>query len=83
MLPFENAIAGYCRETGNHVLYRVTPIYKQDNLVAFGVLLEALSVEDCGKEICFNIYLYNRQPEINIDYKRDTVKRLNLVLAMI
>ncbi len=76
MLPFENAIAGYCRETGNHIIYQVTPIYKQDNLVASGVLLEALSVEDCGKEICFNIYLYNRQPGINIDYKKGYSKEI-------
>lgn len=69
MLPFENAIAQYCKNTGNHVLYRVAPIYKQDNLVASGVLLEALSVEDCGEGICFNIYLYNRQPKIQINYK--------------
>lgn len=68
MLPFENMVADYIQETGNHVLYRVTPIYDGDDLVARGVQMEALSVEDEGVGICFNIYAYNNQPGIIIDY---------------
>ena len=68
MLPFENQIADYVKETRNHVLYRVTPIFENDNLVASGVQLEAMSVEDNGEGICFNIYCYNVQPGITIDY---------------
>ena len=68
MLPFENMIADYVRETENHVMYRVTPIYLGNNLVAHGVQLEALSVEDGGEDICFNVYVYNVQPRITIDY---------------
>ena len=56
-------------DESNHVLYRVTPIYKNDNLVASGVQMEAISIKDLGKSICFNVYLYNVQPGINIDYK--------------
>ncbi|MGN0819230.1 MAG: DNA/RNA non-specific endonuclease [Christensenellaceae bacterium] len=69
MLPFENMVADYVKETENHVLYRVTPIFKNDELVARGVLMEALSVEDNGKAICFNVYCYNNQPGVVIDYK--------------
>lgn len=69
MLPFENMIADYVKETGNHVMYRVTPIFEGDNLVASGVLLEALSVEDNGEGICFCVYAYNAQPGIDIDYE--------------
>ena len=68
MLPFENMVADYVKETGNHVLYRVTPIYDGNNLVASGVLMEAYSVEDNGADICFNVYVYNSQPGITIDY---------------
>lgn len=68
MLPFENLVADYIRETGNHVLYRVTPIFEGDNLVASGVQMEAKSVEDDGEGICFNVYVYNAQPGIEIDY---------------
>ena len=68
MLPFENMIADYIKETGNHVLYRVTPIYDGVNLVARGVQLEALSMEDDGAGICFNVYVYNNQPGVVIDY---------------
>ena len=68
MLPFENMVADYVKETGNHVLYRVTPIYTGDNLVAEGVLMEGWSVEDNGEGICFNVYAYNVQPGITIDY---------------
>ncbi|MBQ8802960.1 MAG: DNA/RNA non-specific endonuclease [Tyzzerella sp.] len=68
MLPFENMVADYIKETGNHVLYRVTPIFEGDNLVASGVQMEAKSVEDDGDGICFNVYAYNVQPGIEIDY---------------
>ncbi len=68
MLPFENQIAEYVKSTGNHVLYRVTPIYEDDDLVAKGVQMEAYSVEDKGKGVCFNVYAYNVQPGIEIDY---------------
>ena len=68
MIPFEDMIADYIKETGNHVMYRVTPIFDGKNLVASGVHMEAYSVEDNGKEICFNVYLYNVQPGITINY---------------
>lgn len=68
MLPFENMIADYVKETGNHVLYRVTPMFTGDDLVAQGVQMEAYSVEDQGDGICFNVYAYNVQPGITIDY---------------
>lgn len=68
MLPFENMVADYVKETGNHVLYRVTPIFKGNNLLADGVQMEAISVEDSGKGICFNVFCYNVQPQIQIDY---------------
>lgn len=68
MLPFENMVAGYVEETGNHVLYRVTPVFEGTNLLASGVKLEAFSVEDEGEGICFNVYVYNVQPGITIDY---------------
>ena len=68
MLPFENEVADYVESTGNHVLYRVTPIFEGNNLVASGVLMEAYSVEDQGKGVMFNVYCYNVQPGIVIDY---------------
>lgn len=68
MLPFENMAADYIKETKNHVLYRVTPIYDGNNLVASGVLMEGKSVEDKGQGITFCVYAYNNQPGINIDY---------------
>lgn len=68
MLPFENQVADYVEETENHVLYRVTPIFYGDNLVASGVQMEAWSVEDQGEGVCFNVYVYNVQPGITIDY---------------
>ena len=68
MLPFENMIADYVKETGNHVLYRVTPVYDGDNLVARGVQMEARSVEDNGAGVCFHVYVYNNQPGVIIDY---------------
>lgn len=68
MLPFENMVADYIKETNNHVMYRITPIFEGNNLVASGVQMEAYSVEDDGEGICFNVYVYNNQPEITIDY---------------
>ena len=68
MLPFENMVADYIKETGNHVLYRVTPIFQGDELVARGVQMEAYSVEDGGEGICFHVYVYNNQPGVTIDY---------------
>lgn len=68
MLPFENEIADYIDATGNHVMYRSTPVFTGSNLVADGVLLEAYSVEDNGNGISFCVYCYNVQPQINIDY---------------
>ena len=68
MLPFEDLVADYVKETENHVLYRVTPIFEGDNLVASGVVLEGWSVEDDGEGICFCVYAYNAQPGIVIDY---------------
>lgn len=68
MLPFENEVAEYVKETGNHVLYRVTPVFEGENLVASGVVMEAKSVEDDGEGVCFNVYVYNVQPGVEIDY---------------
>lgn len=68
MLQFENQVDDYVLTTGNHVLYRVTPVFEGDNLVASGVQIEAWSVEDGGQGICFNVYCYNVQPGIEIDY---------------
>ena len=68
MLPFEDMVADYIRETGNHVLYRVTPVFEEDNLLASGVQMEAMSVEDEGEGVSFNVYVYNVQPGIEIDY---------------
>lgn len=69
MLPFENMVADYIKETKNHVLYRVSPIFIGDNLVAAGVLMEAQSVEDEGEGILFNVFVYNVQPGVAIDYE--------------
>lgn len=69
MLPFENEVADYVKDTGNHVLYRVTPVFEEDNLVADGVLMEAMSVEDRGLDIEFNVFVYNVQPHVKIDYQ--------------
>lgn len=69
MLPFENMIDDYVDETGNHVLYRVTPVYEGDELIARGVQMEAWSVEDEGEGICFNVFAYNVQPGVEIDYE--------------
>lgn len=69
MLPFENMVADYVKETKNHVLYRVTPMFEGNNLVASGVLMEAISVEDEGRGIMFCVYCYNVEPGVEIDYK--------------
>lgn len=69
MLPFEDLVADYVEETDNHVLYRVTPVYQGDNAVASGVQIEAESVEDGGQGISYNVFVYNVQPDITIDYK--------------
>ena len=68
MLPFENMVDDYVEETENHVLYRVTPVFDGDNLVASGVQMEAFSVEDEGEGVCFNVFVYNVQPGVAIDY---------------
>lgn len=68
MLPFESMVADYVKETKNHVLYRVTPIFDGDNLVASGVLMEAASVEDHGESISYCVYCYNSQPGVSINY---------------
>ena len=68
MLPFENQVADYVKETNNHVLYRVSPIFQGEELVARGVEIEAWSVEDGGNGVCFNVYCFNNQPGITIDY---------------
>lgn len=77
MLPFENDVAEYVKDTGNHVMYQVIPIYEGDNLVASGVVMEAQSVEDSGEGIDFNIYCYNVQPGIEIDYSNGDNKLSN------
>ena len=74
MLPFENMVASYIEETENHVMYRVTPIFTDNNLLADGVQMEAFSVEDNGKGISFNVFVYNMQPGIEINYLDGTSK---------
>ena len=68
MLPFEDMVADYVHETDNHVMYRVTPVFEGDDLVPSGVQMEAESVEDDGEGVSFNVYVYNVQPDITIDY---------------
>lgn len=74
MLPFENMVDSYVENTNNHVLYRVTPMFEGENLLATGVLMEAWSVEDNGEGICFNVFVYNSQPGIIIDYSNGESK---------
>ena len=69
MLPFENMVADYIKETGNHVLYRVVPVFEGNNMLASGATMEAWSVEDNGEGICFCVYVYNVQPGVEIDYE--------------
>ena len=92
MLKFEDQVADYVNETNHHVLYRVTPVFEGDNLVASGVEMEAYSVEDKGEGVSFHVFLYNVQPGITIDYAtgeswlddskttEDNEKTLNYVL---
>lgn len=68
MLEYENMVANYIKDTKNHVLYRATPIFEDNNLIAKGIVLEALSIEDNGKGIKFNVFIYNVQDGIEIDY---------------
>lgn len=75
MLPFENMVADYVKETNNHVLYRVTPVFEGDNLLAKGVQIEAEPVEDNGEDILFNVFCYNNQPGIVLDYKTGESKQ--------
>ena len=75
MLPFENEVANYIKETKNHVLYRVTPIFEGEDLVAKGVQMEAESVEDRGDGVEFNVYVYNNQPGVEINYKTGESKQ--------
>ncbi len=77
MLPYETMVANYVDRTGNHVLYRVTPVFKGDNLLASGVLMEGYSVEDKGKGIKFCVYAYNVQPDVKIDYKTGDSKLIS------
>lgn len=77
MLPFENAVANYIKRTKNHVLYRVTPLYKGTDLVAHGVLMEAKSCEDKGRGLQFSVYVYNNQPGIHIDYLNGNSQLVN------
>ena len=76
MLPFENMVADYVKETKGHVLYRVTPVFYQDELVARGVEMEGWSVEDNGESVCFNVFVYNVQPGISICYADGTSSRI-------
>jgi DNA-entry nuclease len=69
MLPYENKVLHYIAETGNHVLYRVTPVFEGDNLLASGVLMEAYSLEDAGSGLMYCVYAYNVQPGIVLDYQ--------------
>lgn len=68
MLPFENMVADYIKKTGNHVMYRSTPIFEGDNLLVTGVLMEGWSVEDDGEGICYCVFAYNAQPGVTLDY---------------
>ena len=69
MIPFENEVADYVKKTKKHVRYRVTPVFKGDDLVAQGVIMEAMSVEDNGKSVKYNVFLPNFQKDVTIDYK--------------
>lgn len=79
MLPFENMVADYVKETGNHVMYRVTPVFEGNHLLASGVLLEGYSVEDEGEGICFCVFAYNVQPGIEIDYATGDSRLVDVV----
>lgn len=77
MLEFENKVAKYIKDTNNHVLYRVTPVFEGDNLLATGVEMEALSIEDNGEGIKFNVFVYNIEDGVIIDYKTGDSKLYN------
>ena len=81
MIPYENEVADYVKNTGNHVLYRATPIFKKDNKLASGIQLEAYSVEDSGKGICFNVYCYNVQPGVDINYMNGKNKKADYIFG--
>lgn len=81
MLPFENLVADYVRETGNHVMYRVTPIFEGDNMIASGVEMEAESVEDQGEGVSYHVYVYNMQPGIAIDYATGDSQALDVTVS--
>ncbi len=75
MLPYEIMVHSYIEQTGNHVMYSVTPVYKGHELVARGVQMEAYSIEDNGDGVCFNVYCYNIQPGIKINYKNGNTRK--------
>ena len=77
MLPFEDKVTKYIKRTGNHVMYRVKPIFKGKDLIARGVQMEGESIEDGGKAISFNVFVYNCQPGVKIDYATGGSKRKN------
>ena len=81
MIPYENEVADYVKNTGNHVLYRATPIFKKDNKLASGIQLEAYSVEDSGKGVCFNVYCYNVQPGVDINYMNGKIKKADYIFG--
>ena len=76
MLPYEEEVGDYVSETGNHVIYRVTPIFVEEDLVARGVQMEAYSVEDKGEGICYNVFCYNVQPGVEINYRTGESRRI-------
>ena len=77
MLPFENMTVQYIHDTGNHVYYRATPVFSQEDLVCKGILLEAYSIEDAGKGLSFCVFCYNVQPGIEIDYQTGESRRID------
>lgn len=81
MIPYENEVADYVKNTGNHVLYRATPIFKKDNKLASGIQLEAYSVEDSGKGVCFNVYCYNVHPGVDINYMNGKNKKADYIFG--
>ena len=81
MIPYENKIKDYVTKTGNHVLYRVTPIFERDNKLASGVQLEAYSIEDSGKGVSFNVYCYNVQPGVDINYMNGDNEKADDILT--
>ncbi len=77
MLPFKNEVVSYVKKSGNHVMYRVTPIFEGENLLVSIVLMEAYSVEDSGAGLCFCVYVFNVQLGIKIDYATGNNKKVN------